>query len=54
MPDPQRHRVSLLLALFGVMLMLAVAITHVLPAPTLPNRGVSSSDQPGEFWMPVA
>jgi hypothetical protein len=54
MPDPQRHRVSLLLALIGVTLMLAVAITNLLPGPMLPNRDASSSDHPGEFWMPVA
>ena len=55
MTAPQQHRASLLLALAGVTLMLAVALTNLQAqgGPTLPNRESSSSGQ-DEFWLPRA
>ena len=55
MTDPQKHRVSLLLALFGIMLMLMASVAR-MPAdgPSLPNReSVARPDgKINKYFMP--
>ena len=59
MSQRQQQRASLILALVGVLLMLATAFTRVDPAvgPALPNRESSRPmppEGPDAFWMPRA
>jgi hypothetical protein len=59
MSERQQHRASLILALLGVLLMLATVFNRIDPTvgPALPNRESSRPmppEGPDAFWMPRA